>query len=92
MSRSKRWCFTLNNPPDNLEDVHKHKDVSFLVYQLEEGKKKTSHFQGYLELKRRLRLKNVQKIFDPHRPHLEIARGSQQQNIDYCTKDKTRVK
>jgi len=46
------------------------------------------HFQGYLELKRRIRMTGVKKILP--KAHLEPRKGDQDDAIKYCSKLETR--
>lgn len=101
--QSKYWCFTLNNPdvvlmPNGeysctaMDAVAASDDFKYLIWQLERGEEcKTLHIQGYLELKSNKRLTGVKKIFNPHNPHLEQRRGTQEEAIAYCSKEESRV-
>lgn len=60
----------------------------FIVYQLEVGESGTPHLQGYVVFKKPMRLSAVRQLIP--RAHLDIARGTNEQNIAYCTKDETR--
>lgn len=93
-SKSKFWCFTVNNPENNeicKESIYcvgynpdKHQ---YLLQGIETGKNGTRHIQGYVIFHKRCRLSQVKK-FVP-RAHWEISKGSPQQNYVYCTKDQT---
>lgn len=50
------------------------------------------HLQMYIETRKRTSFADVLLLL-PHdkRPHIELARGSKQDSIDYCTKDATRI-
>lgn len=67
--------------------------VTFLVMGEEKGEtKKTPHLQGYIQLQERKRLTQLKQLFtSAKKVHWEIARGSAQQNIDYCTKEAGRI-
>lgn len=84
MSRSRSWCFTINNYTD--DDVDKLLDMpnEYLVFGFEEGEKKTPHIQGYVHFDSPQRRSAVAKYLP--RAHLETARGSADQNFVYCTK------
>lgn len=95
--RSRRWCFTLNNPKNTelaelstlsaLLESDEHDIVKFLIWQEEEGDEQTNHVQGYFETHTRRTFKSLKKLLSfLERAHLERARGSQQQNISYCSK------
>lgn len=97
MARSRRWCFTINNPTEDdrgklgmlADDTELRK---YLVYQLEEGKEGTEHIQGYVEFQgnRSKGLKWMKKNIC-ERAHFETAKGSARQNKKYCTKEEGRL-
>lgn len=65
---------------------------SFLIYGEEVGESGTPHLQGYFELPKRmtfnvLRRKLVDEYIGNPGIHLEAAKGSQRQNIEYCSKE-----
>lgn len=85
----KNWCFTINNPTEEdktrLHGLRDNNDIKFVVFQLESGDNGTPHYQGYLQLDKKKRLAQV-KLYIGDRAHLEVARGSPDDNITYCTK------
>ena len=84
---SKNWCFTINNPKE--ADKPLEWECNYVIYQLETGESGTPHYQGYVEFAKVKRLSGVRKICDY--AHWEMRQGSQQQAIDYCTKEATRT-
>ena len=85
-ARSRNWIFTsfIMPKPDTER-------VQYMVYQKEIGKEtKREHYQGYVELKSKIGLRQLKLIFNDSKLHLEPRRGTQQQAIDYCTKKDTR--
>ncbi len=60
--------------------------MSFFIYQGEVGESGTPHLQGYVEFASAQRFAACVKILGG-RAHLEVRRGTQQQNIDYCSKE-----
>ena len=94
MSRSKYWCFTINNPEVSAEQLQAvalaHTDIKYLIFQEEQGEEETRHFQGYIEWRNRKMLSYVKRHFN-HRAHYEKRRGTQQEAIDYCRKEDTRI-
>ena len=89
MSRSRYWCFTLNNYTyaDLCEFVElPGTEVSYRVVGLEVGSNGTQHLQGYLEFCDRLRLSAVRRVF-AGRAHWEPRRGNSFQAASYCKKD-----
>jgi len=87
MSQAKRWCFTLNNYTD--EDLEKFQSlpsvVTYVIYGKEVGENGTPHLQGYLELKTKRRMNGVKEMLCS-RVHLEVAKGTQEENKKYCSK------
>lgn len=78
-------------PGANKIDFDSVKHLRFVVQQKEKcpetGKK---HIQGYAEFKMPVRFSAVQKMFG-EKCHCEIRKGSQQEAIDYCEKEDSRV-
>jgi hypothetical protein len=67
MSRSRAWCFTINNPAEDfwlLSEEVKYEHIKYVVYQKEQGESKTPHIQGYVYFT------NARGIgdYDPDRP------------------------
>lgn len=62
-------------------------NASYAIFGRETCPKTGSHhFQGYVEFKKRQRLSTLKKAF--HKSfHWEPAKGTLQQNIDYCSKE-----
>lgn len=87
-----RACFTINNPSvEEIEEVKSFltEKAKFGVFQVEKGKEETPHIQGFVRLKRKMRFKSFKKLFS--RAHVERAKGSDVQNLEYCTKQIDRV-
>jgi len=86
-TRSRAWCFTINNPSlgDELLDSLKE-DVAYLILGHEgQSEGKTPHLQGYCRFKNARTLKSVSKYMP--RVHLEVVVGSPEANITYCSKE-----
>lgn len=85
MNKHKSYSFTINN--------HTYKDLSqllessfkYLIFGFEIGKDNTPHIQGYIQYYNQKHFSSVKK--DMPRAHIEISKGTSQQNIDYCSKD-----
>nr|WCR62221.1 MAG: replication associated protein [ssDNA virus sp.] len=90
---AKHWCFTYNNPtmyPDEMIEELEDLGVTYAVFQLEEGKNGTPHYQGYVAFKKKKRLTAIEHLLRGA-GHWEISLGSPTQNRDYCTKDDGRI-
>lgn len=82
------------DPVEGYLDFHTKPRVSGAVWQLEECPTTGQlHFQGYIEYDRNVRLAQAKReasiFFDG--AHMEPARGTRTENVDYCSKDDTRV-
>ena len=85
-SASKYWCFTWNNPPYAkcaLFDLFESKGIKAIIAD-EVGESGTPHFQGYIECPKRVRWSSFGL---PKEIHWEKRRGTQMDNIKYCSKD-----
>lgn len=84
-------CFTINNPTDEEVSNLKHKlsELKYAVFQYERGSEGTLHIQGYAYSQNPKRLGGWKAVTGP-RAHIERARGSSEQNRQYCTKEDTR--
>lgn len=88
MSRSRSWCFTLNNyvQEDEARLRALAPEVGYLIFGREIGENGTPHLQGYIFFKNAIALRSAKaKISD--RAHLESSRGTPKQASDYCKKD-----
>lgn len=86
MSRSRGYCFTLNNwTPEDTEALVKV-ECQYLVYGKEVGEEGTPHLQGYVYFKSLKSFKQIKTLLGD-RYHIEAQRGSTEQAADYCKKD-----
>lgn len=86
----KRYCFTLNNYSDEeLNKIIKSADSASILYIIgkEIGESGTPHLQGYINMPVKKSISAVMKLFDNKRIHWEPCKGSEKQNVIYCTKD-----
>lgn len=88
--------FTLNNPTDE-ELTHLHSglpttpEFRYVTFQVEEAPETgTMHVQGYVEFQQSLRFNRVKSLISP-RAWLDRRRGTQQEAIEYCQKEDSRV-
>lgn len=85
--RSRRWCFTLNNPTEEESDkIYELVDLCiYLIIGDEVGESGTPHLQGYVVFSSAWTLTKV-KRYAP-RAHFEKARGTSEENKVYCGKE-----
>jgi len=86
MSKSKYWCFTINNHSDKDVETLSKVEVDYIVYGVEKGESGTPHLQGYLCWGQRKSFAATKATLGP-KVHLERAKGSPKQASDYCKKD-----
>lgn len=96
MTQVCRFAFTLfitddvNTSKDDLEDGLQHLGAKYFIFQKERcpdtGKE---HWQGYCRLARSKRFNVVKNEFPTI--HLEKCRGTEEQNVEYCSKENSRV-
>lgn len=91
VSPCKKWCFTYNNYTEsdrvNLINLLGSNGSKFIIGE-EVGENGTPHLQGYIEFAKKQRPLEM-KIFDIFKKkiHWEKTKGSEQENIAYCSKD-----
>lgn len=86
MSRSRGFCFTLNNYTEQeYEAIINYKDPVYMVVGKEVGEKGTPHLQGYYYFKYAKTVTSFKKEFP--KMHFEIAKGTAKQNQKYCSKE-----
>ena len=88
---SKKWCFTLNNYTDEeYGAVVQCFDGCASKYIIgdEVGENGTPHLQGYVEFKSRVRPLSLKLS---NRIHWEKARGSGDDNFQYCSKESVKI-
>jgi len=84
-SKTRRYCFTINNY--SVLPTFDETKLCYLVFGKEIAPTTaTPHLQGYLELKTPQRISYLHKIPGFESAHFLPARGTAQQNRDYCTK------
>ena len=89
MSRSRTWCFTLNNYTE--EDFARlsaaHAQVRYSVVGREVGATNgVAHLQGYIIFHNQKTLAQA-KAFISDRAHIEISKGTFAENRAYCIKE-----
>lgn len=81
---SRNYCFTINNPTD-LPDLNQE-TVKYAIYSEEIGENGTNHLQGYIELKKPVRMAYVHKLSGMATASLQVRRGTPEQARAYCMK------
>lgn len=86
-SKSKGWCFTINNPTlqDDIEIAALNEHVRYWIYGKEEGDSGTPHYQGYVYFEHASTMGRVRQLLT--RAHVEPQRGTCNQAISYCKKE-----
>jgi len=88
MSRSRNFCFTLNNYSlDEYELLLNTTECVYICIGEEIADTGTRHLQGYVSFKDAKTLSSLKKI--NARCHWEICKGTPSQNRAYCIKDGT---
>lgn len=91
MAQSPRikYCFTLNNYTEEDElriKLFFEEKAAYAIYGREVAPTTgTPHLQGYVHLKSKMRF-NAFKTAIGETAHIETAKGSDQQNFEYCSK------
>jgi len=86
MSKSRNYCFTLNNYSENdltLLSVLPP-NSSYLIYGKEVGESGTAHLQGFISFKHPVRFSHLKKLLPA--AHIESAKNPSNA-IEYCKKD-----
>lgn len=83
----RRFVFTWNNPEKEMDTSKFDKNhVRYMIYQVEIGESGTTHYQGYIECTQNKTWKSLSKVMGSNRIHWELAKGTQEQCIHYCSK------
>lgn len=89
--QSKRFCVTWNNYTETtLSDLKTLCSTSlrYLIIGSETAPTTgTKHYQIYLETKKKMTITGLKKLLNSASPHIEIARGTAEENKEYCTKE-----
>jgi len=89
MSRSRRFAFTQHDITFDYSQANSK--ASFVIYGKETcPTTKKEHYQGYIEFKEAKTISAVSKLIKG--AHIEVAKGTSQDNIIYCTKEDKNAK
>lgn len=86
--RHRGFVFTINNyTDDDIAEVMAAADnCKYLIAGFEVGEKGTPHIQGYMYYEHQQYFTSVRaNVFS--RAHIEVAKGSSEDNFKYCSKD-----
>jgi len=83
--RSRAFCFTWNNPDGVPTLATFGRNARYLIYGHEVGEGGTFHLQGFVYFRNARKFSSVLRALPE--AHFEIARGSVDDNIAYCSKD-----
>lgn len=87
MPKARYWCFTLNNP---TQDVVLGANIKYITWQLERGDSGTLHYQGYFECSKSVSQKEAKELLRlGNRVHVEPSRS--EAAIAYVHKSDTRI-
>lgn len=92
--KARFWSFTLNNPKDDevvalRKILNEQTQVRYAIFGKEVGESNaTPHLQGYVAFKSQKTF-NVAKTLIGERSHIEKAKGNEEQNVVYCSKEDT---
>lgn len=90
MSKSRNWCFTINNWTEEdlarCKSVGQAENVKYMIVGKERAKSGTMHLQGYVKFKSPRALAGIKKLLGD-KTHLESQKGTDSQARNYCTKE-----
>lgn len=93
-TRARIWTFTINNPDEKEESHISHEKflngIKSMVWQIEEGEKKTPHIQGVVQMKNQVTFETMKKKL-PEGAHIEVCRNFNASK-HYCQKDSGRIR
>lgn len=90
-TKSRRWVFTINNP-QSYELFRELPDgVDYVIWQHEQAPTTTTHhIQGYVRFRNARTMSGAKRLLG-ETAHVEIARGSEEECIAYCSKQESKV-
>lgn len=90
-TKARRWCFTWNNPERNPLFTELPNKARFIIWQKEKAPTTgTVHFQGYIAFTVMKRFNEVRHLFED-KATIIMCNGTEQENIDYCTKSESHL-
>lgn len=89
VSRARQWVFTLNNYEDkDVSNISQRFEQSKALYIIgkEKGSSGTPHLQGYVRFSNQRVFTKVKAVIH-EKAHIEVARGTLEDNLTYCSKE-----
>lgn len=87
MSRTRGFCFTINNYTE--DDISTTKELlasaTYGIYGLESGSNQTKHIQAYGYWANKISFSSIKETLP--RAHIECAKGDARENKAYCSKE-----
>lgn len=94
---AKHYCGTVNNPTYSDEEFREKLDalittgvLDYYVFQRERSTTGTPHFQVYVIFNKKSTIVKFKRLIC-ERAHVEVCRGTPQDNYEYCTKVESRI-
>jgi len=84
------WCFTAHVKP-SLGEGAMPAGIVYCIYQEEKSANGVNHWQGFLQLDKRVRMHQVQHLVGDPTCHVETRKGTANQAADYCRKSDTAI-
>lgn len=88
MAKARSYCFThFEKEMQNLKEISEIDCEYILIGREICPKTQREHKQGFIRFKNPVGFRTVQKRLSNYKIHVEICKGSIDENIEYCTKD-----
>jgi len=92
LGQLRRFVFTYNNPTvikeEFIEIIRAKLECDYILCGYEHGALNgTPHFQGYVELTKRVRFKKIVESVLPHKWRIARAMGNAEHNLNYISKE-----
>ena len=87
--RYRAWCMTINNPTTEEVEFLENIECRYLIVGDEVGEEGTPHLQIYIYFVNGRTFNRMKRDFP--RAHIEVARGSPEENREYCSKENVMI-
>lgn len=88
--RSRAFVGTLNNPTPSEIAYYRNvglEDISWLIVGEEVGEKGTPHLQMACRFRYQVSISTARSMFGQNKAHIEVMKGTVEENVVYCSKD-----